>query len=93
MSSNIIDFPKNSEAEIRLLKNKLESAYSMLNFLIKNGAEFQIIIKSDFAKELFDNMDDLKCKYTILTTSIDYTQKTGFNFPNYIYEITGEELD
>ena len=86
---NIIEFPKNKLVNEKLLKDKLEVAYKILDYLTDYGADFQILIESDSARNLF-NEEDLNREFVTLTSNLEKSQKLKVS--TCVYPIKGDEF-
>lgn len=88
----VIEFPKNKDTELKLLKDKQDSAEKILDFITDLKEDFHIVLSRSAAEELFE-MNKFKGDKVVITSNYQEA-KEMFNFKNTIfYKLTGDEFD
>ena len=87
----VVEFPKNKDTELKLLKDKLDSAQKMIDFITEHKEDFHIVINRSAAEELFE-MDKFKGDKVVITSNYQKAKEI-FKKDNYIfYKLTGDEF-
>lgn len=88
----VIEFPKNKDTELKLFKDKQDSAEKILDFITDLKEDFHIVLSRSAAEELFE-MNKFKGDKVVITSNYQEA-KEMFNFKNTIfYKLTGDEFD
>lgn len=89
----VIEFPDSYKKEIAELKDKLEVAKIMLDYLTSNGVDFQIVVERE-GVGLSDllNIENSKKEYIVLTSNLDKTKKLTDQIDAGIFPIVGDEF-
>ncbi|WP_026887696.1 hypothetical protein [Clostridium beijerinckii] len=90
----VIQFPQNKlkEKEIREKSEKMEVAFEILNYLIKNGCDFHILLNAKYV-EVLSSYVPKNSKYAMLTSNLDEAEKIRiYGKEVCFYPIEGNEL-
>lgn len=88
----VIEFPKNKDTELKLLKDKQESARKMIDFITDFKKDFHVVLSRSAAEELFE-MDKFKGDKVVITSNYKEA-KEMFNIKDTIfYKLTGDEFN
>lgn len=88
----VIEFPKNKDTELKLLKDKQDSAEKILDFITDLKEDFHIVLSRSAAEELFE-MNKFKGDKVVITSNYQEA-KEMFNIKDTIfYKLTGDEFN
>lgn len=88
----VIEFPKNKDTELKLLKDKQDSAEKILDFITDLKEDFHIVLSRSAAEELFE-MEKFKGDKVVITSNYQEA-KEMFNIKDTIfYKLTGDEFN
>lgn len=88
----VIEFPKNKDTELKLLKDKQDSAMDMINYLTDRKKDFHIVVSKSTAEELFE-MDKFRGDKVVITSNYEEAKRIFPELKNTIfYKLTGDEF-
>ena len=88
----VIEFPKNKDTELKLLKDKQDSAEKILDFITDLKEDFHIVLSRSAAEELFE-MDKFKGDKIVITSNYQEAEEIFKSKDFIFYKLTGEEFN
>lgn len=88
----VIEFPKNKDTELKLLKDKQESAEKMINFFTDFKKDFHVVVSRSAAEELFE-MDKFKGNTVVITSNYEEAKEIFTSKDIIFYKLTGDEFN
>lgn len=88
----VIEFPKNKDTELKLLKDKQDSAEKILDFITDLKNDFHIVLIRSAAEELFE-MNKFKGDKIVITSNYQEAKKIFKSKDFIFYKLTGDEFN